>query len=222
MEFESMELWLDTTDLDALASAHEMEILYGVTTNPSLIASCGEAPEEIFEKLLNVQEGPLAVQITAERSKEMLEQAESLTKFSSRIILKVPASREGWPVIQELSEEGLLVIATAIFVPYQAYLAFKLGAKYVAPYLGRIEEGGANPIETLKAIRQIQKAYSPDGKILAAGLRSLEQFSSVAELGCEAATLSKPLYDAFIATHPSTEKALKEFNKDSKKLFAKT
>lgn len=203
-----MELWLDTIDLNTLASAHEMEILYGVTTNPSLLASSKENQEQILEKILNVQEGPVAVQVTANSSKEMLKEAERLLKFSSRIIIKVPASKEGWSVIQELSEEGQTVIATAIFSPYQAYLSFKLGAKYVAPYYGRIEESGTNPLEVLKSIQQIQKAYTPEGKVMVAGLRTLEQFSSIIGFGFEAATLPKTLYESFIATNPLTEKAI--------------
>lgn len=212
-----MEIWLDTTDLKTIANAHELEILYGVTTNPSLLSTTPDRHEELLDAILNTQEGPVAVQVVGDSPYELLEQAHKLYKFSTRFIIKIPVAEESLPAMQILSEEGIPFMATAIFEPYQAYLALKLGAKYLAPYYGRIAEGGKDPLKILQAIMQIRKNYELDGKILVAGLKSLDQFSLCLEAGCEAATLKKPLYDEFIHTHPLTKKAQEEFKKDWQK-----
>lgn len=208
-----MEIWLDTTDLKIIEHAHSLEILYGVTTNPILLAKANQAPEQLFQEILDRQIGPIAVQIAEDSKKQMLLAARALYDFSSRIIIKVPACREGYFVIEELSEEGIPVMATTIFEPHQAYLALKLGANYVAPYLGKIEEEEKDPGHLLKLIQEMKMSYGFEGKIIAAGIRSLEHVWLSLENKCEAITLPKTVYQKFLDAPPGTEKALEEFKK---------
>lgn len=208
-----MEIWLDTTDLKTIEHAHSLEILYGVTTNPIILAEANQAPEHIFQEILDRQIGPLAVQIAETNRKDMLMQAKALYHFSSRIIIKVPACRDGYFVIEELSEQGLPVMATAIFEPHQAYLALKLRAKYLAPYLGRISEEGKDPGHLLRLIQQMKTTYGFEGQVIAAGVRSLDHFALALETNCDAITLSKSLYHQFLSAPAGTEKALEEFKR---------
>ena len=208
-----MEIWLDTTDSKTIEHAHSLEILYGVTTNPILLAEATLAPLPIFQEILDKQIGPLAVQISETNKDDMLRQAKELYKFSSRIIVKVPACREGYFVIEELAEEGIPVMATTIFEPHQAYLAMKLRASYIAPYLGRIADGGKDPKTILQLIQKMKNDYGFESKILAAGIRSLDYFNLAAETGCNAITLPKKVYHEFISAPPGAEKALEDFKK---------
>lgn len=208
-----MEIWLDTTDAKTIEHAHSLEILYGVTTNPILLAEANRAPLHIFQEILDKQIGPLAVQIAETNRNDMLTQARELYRFSSRIITKVPACREGYFVIEELAEEGIPVMATTIFEPHQAYLAMKLRACYIAPYLGRIADGGKDPRTILELIQKMKRDYGFESKVLAAGIRSLDHFNLAAETGCTAITLPKRVYNELIAAPPGAEKALEEFKK---------
>ena len=208
-----MEIWLDTTDLKPIEHAHSLEILYGVTTNPILLSEINQDPKQLFRDILNKQIGPLAVQISETNKHDMLTQAKELHKFSSRIIVKVPACREGYFVIEELAEEGIPVMATTIFEPHQAYLAMKLRACYIAPYLGRIADGGKGPKAVLELIQKMKSHYGFETKVLAAGIRSLDHFNIAAETGCNAVTLPKKIYNEFIAAPPGAEKALEDFKR---------
>lgn len=208
-----MEIWLDTTDLKSIEHAHSLEILYGVTTNPILLSEINQAPQQAFREILNKQIGPLAVQISETNKDDMLMQAKELHKFSSRIIVKVPACREGYFVIEELAEEGIPVMATTIFEPHQAYLAMKLRACYIAPYLGRIADGGKDPKAILELIQKMKNHYGFESKVLAAGIRTIDLFNLAAEAGCNAVTLPKKVYNEFISAPPGAEKALEDFKR---------
>lgn len=215
-----MELWLDSTDIQIIKHAHDLGILEGVTTNPTLLATAGAPPEKTLDKLLSAQDGPVAVQPMGDSVEELLEQAHKWYQFSSRFIIKVPVSHEGWSVMQQLHDDGIPVMATAIFEPYQAYLALKLGAKYVAPYLGRILEHGEDPAEHIKAVQHIKKTYGFEGELLAAGVKTLDLFQMCTNLGTDAATLPKQIYEELMCTHAATERALEIFKSDWEKISA--
>lgn len=202
-----MELWLDTVEIDAIRKAHELEILDGVTTNPMILSQVKGSVEPHIQEILNAQESPLAIQVT---SSNFIEEAKALYRFSSRIIPKVPATSEGYAAIRELSEAGIPVMATAIFEPQQLYLALKLGATYAAFYYGRIEDAGKNPLDLLKCGKQFKTNEGFEGKLLAAGIRSIDQFTLVALEGCDAITLPSRVFQDLLSTPSVAKKALKE------------
>lgn len=209
-----MELWLDTTDVKSIEHAHDLNLLYGVTTNPSIIASSGLSLEESLTQLLDATVGPVCVQVVAETADHMIAQAKKLFKHSSRLIIKIPASATGYLAIQKLSGAGIPVLATAIFEPYQAYLSLKLGATYIAPYLGRMSDQGKELASTLKSMQTLRKNFGFEGKIMAAGIRNLDQFTLCAELGLDAITLPRKVYEELFTTHAATQKALDDFARD--------
>lgn len=202
-----MELWLDTVELESIQKAHQLEILDGVTTNPPLLSQIKGPVEPQIQAILNAQESPLAIQVT---SSNFIEEAKALYRFSSRIIPKIPATSEGYVAIRELSEAGIPVMATAIFEPQQLYLALKLGATYAAFYYGRIEDSGKSPIDLLKCGKQFKNNEGFEGKLLAAGIRTLEQFTLVALEGCDAITIPSRVFQELLNTPSVAKKALKE------------
>ena len=211
-----MEIWLDTADLTTIGQAEELGILHGITTNPTLVSKSGLSLEDLLDKLLDSQNGPVAVQVVGDRSSDIINQAELLTAHSPRVIVKVPLTIEGLKTIRRLTEKNIAVMATAIFEPYQALLAFKAGAHYLAPYLGRIKDFGLNPHEVLASMQELQENYNFQGKIIAAGIRDLDTFMFCALYGVAAATLNEENFKELLEKHDGTEKAVSRFREDWK------
>lgn len=211
-----MEIWLDSTDSELITQASKMGILHGITTNPSIISRSGLPLEDIIEQLIDIQDGPVAIQVVAESTKEMIRQANVLTSHTPRVIIKIPVTPEGIKTIHELAEDNIPVMATAIFEPYQALLALNAGAHYIAPYVGRIIDAGLDAPKTLTLMQQMVNNYDYSSKILAAGLRDLDTILLCASLGIGAVTLNDNLFLKFIEEHPSTTEALTRFRSDWK------
>lgn len=206
-----MEIWLDTCDSRAITAASRLGIIHGVTTNPSILADSEEDPEKIIQAILDVQDGPVAVQVTADDCDEMVKRARSLHSFSDRIIIKIPVIRQGLIAIQTLSKEGVPTMATTVFQPNQALLAALAGAEYVAPYLGRMFDAGIDGYSALRSIKIIYQQYGFSTKILAAALKSPEHLTACAEMGIDAVTIKNSLFNQFIADDPDTIDSLKAF-----------
>lgn len=209
-----MEIWLDTCDVKVISNAYRLGICDGITTNPSILAATNENPHMVIQRLLDLQGGPVAAQVTADDAEEMVKEAMLLRSFSDRMIIKVPVIQEGLAAIKLLREEGVPIIATAVFQPNQALLAAIAGADYVAPYVCRMFDEGIDAYEALEAMISIYKKYSFKTKILAAALRTTDQITTCATLGVSAVTLKNSLFGEFVADDSATCKALRSFSDD--------
>lgn len=212
-----MEIWLDTTHSATIAHASKLGILHGITTNPSLVAKSGKSLEDLLEQLLDLQDGPVAIQVVADEPKEIIRQAELLTAHSPRVIVKVPISEAGILTIHQLTSQNIPVMATTLFEPRQALLAFKAGAHYLAPYIGRIDDMGLDSSEILYMLHEIKNNYHFEGKIIAAGIRAIETVTFALEVGIDAITLNDDLYQKLIQEPEGTKQALSRFQEDWKK-----
>ena len=215
-----MDIWLDTTATPLIQYAFKLGILSGVTTNPSIIANSNKSPEEIIESLLHYQEGPITVQVVAEDVMDMVQQGQNLHAISNRIIIKVPATKNGLEAIRLLSRQGISTMATVIFTARQALMASLVGADYVALYINRIEQSGNDPWIILSSIIQMYDNYKIKTKILGASICSVEQVTKCAELGIYGVTLKDGIFQQLIADHPLTTECVSNFNEDWKKSTA--
>jgi transaldolase len=209
-----MEIWLDTADLELIKNAKQMGVLHGVTTNPSIIAKSQLEPEDLIGKLLLIQNGPVTVQVTANRSAEMIRQGEVVSRFSNRIIIKVPVTREGLKAIHGLASQKIPTMATAVFDVNQVLLAARAGAAYIAPYFSTICEADQDGLEQFKAMFRLIDRYKFTSKLIAASLKSNEHVRQCAEMGAHAVTLKEDVFLAFIEDHPETLKRMDRFSKD--------
>lgn len=209
-----MEIWLDTCDIEIISKACRLGLLYGVTTNPSILAGSNENHEVVINRLLEIQDGPLAVQVTANRAEEMIKQAFALHSFSDRIIVKIPVVREGLIAMKTLVEEGVSIMATAVFHPNQALLAGLAGVDYIAPYICRMFDEGIDAYSSLETMVTIYKNYQFTTKILAAALRTVDQITTCASMGIPAVTLKSMLYSQFVADDKATLNSLNAFEED--------
>ncbi len=211
-----MEIWLDTVDTETIEQAKQMGILHGITTNPSIAAKAKEGLEDLLEKLLKVQSGPVTAQVTAEEESGMIRQGEALHQFSDRLIVKVPVTAQGLKAIYALTQKKIPVMATAIFDPIQVLLAARAGALYVAPYVSTICEADIEGIEQFKAMFRLLERYKLPAKLLAASLKSTEHIRHSLDIGAHAVTLSKEVFTSFIEPHPETIKRIHRFADDWK------
>lgn len=209
-----MEIWLDTSNKDLVIWATSLGILQGVTTNPTIVAASKIHPEELITTLLEVQKGLVAVQVLSQDSQEMVQEAKALFNISNRILVKIPGTQQGLQTIYALSQEGIPTLATALFEPRQALLAFRAGANYLAPYLGRIADTGKDPLQVISQMHSMKMQYDFPGKIMGAGIRDLATAEACVEMGLSAMTLSDKIFKEFTQDCEPTLLALKKFSQD--------
>ncbi len=217
-----MEIWLDTSDTNLAAKTTQLGILHGITTNPSILSLSKTPLLKLINQMLEVQRGLLALQVTSEDVGEICKQAKALAAISSRIVIKIPVTQNGIQAIYALSQEGIPTLATAVFELRQALLAFKAGACYLAPYLGRIADTGNDPIKIITQMHSMKLRYGFHGKIMGAGIRNLTAAISCIEVGICAVTLSEKIFKEFVAETEPTLKAIETFSKDwSSSIYSK-
>lgn len=205
-----MEIWLDTIDTEVILDGMKTGIIEGVTTNPSILSKATNVPDTL-KKLLEIQTGQVAVQVTSCEVDNMVEEGMHIYRLSKRMVVKVPVSHNGLIAIRQLKEYGVSIVATGILTPAQALLAYNLKVEYIAPYFSHME----NPLENLKIMVEILK-NKPQArtKILAASLREVDHIVQCAQLGVDVVTIKPDLYYKLVVNHPITENFCKKFAVD--------
>lgn len=209
-----MEIWLDACNSQAVKAACQYGIVFGITTNPTILSRADADPGTVIHRLLDEQDGLVAVQVVADKTEEMFRQALKLHSISERIIVKVPVTQQGIIAMKMLSEQEVPIMATAVFNPNQALLAALAGADYLAPYVGRMYNSGIDAIEALQIIKTIYDNYQMKTRIIAAALQSAEQITACAKMGIHAVTLKESLFNQFMADDSDTLEALESFAAD--------
>lgn len=207
-----MKIWLDSTNLDMIQKANHLGLLYGVTTNPDIVANSGRPLDQVLADLLKIQSGPVAAQVVAHDRETMLKQAQALHHFSKRIIVKIPVSEVGLEVIHELVKLGIATMATTIFHPQQALMAALAGAQYVAPYIGQMEKNNQEAWSILALIVKMFANYSLKTQILAASIPTVDHFLTCAEMGIPNVTVKDAVFNQLITTETVTQDWMSKFS----------
>src|SRR5580700_2035082 len=213
-----MRFFLDTANLDELKAAARWGIIDGVTTNPSLIAKEGVPIEEQILKICEIMDGDVSAEVVSLESDAMLIEGRKLAKLHPNVVVKVPLTRDGIRTCSLLSREGIRVNVTLCFSAAQALLAAKAGAYFISPFVGRLEDTGANGIEMIRDIVQIYRNFGFNTQVLAASLRNSNHVVEAAKAGAHIGTLPFKVIDGLF-THPLTDKGLEIFLKDYAKVF---
>lgn len=215
-----MKFFIDTANLAQIKEANELGILDGVTTNPSLMAKEGVKGEEAvfkhYKTICEMVNGDVSAEVTTVTFKEMIEQGQKLRAIHPNIIVKIPMIKDGVKAIKWLTDQGIPVNCTLCFSAGQAILAAKAGAKYISPFIGRIDDSGWDGV---LLIRQIVQIYSVQGfktQVLAASIRNPNHIVQCAEAGADVCTC--PLESILgLLKHPLTDIGLAKFMEDAKK-----
>ncbi|WP_374573836.1 fructose-6-phosphate aldolase [Phenylobacterium sp.] len=208
-----MQLFLDTPDTALIQELAETGLVDGVTTNPSLIAKSGRPILEVIAEICDLVEGPVSAEVAATQATGMLAEGRKLAAIAPNVVVKVPLTRDGLIATNEFAREGIQTNVTLCFSAAQALLAAKAGATYVSPFIGRLDDHGADGMGLIAEIRAIYDNYDFDTEILAASIRNPAHVTAAALAGADCATLPPAVFNDLFK-HPLTEKGLEQFMGD--------
>jgi transaldolase len=216
-----MKFFIDTANLDQIREANELGILDGVTTNPSLMAKEGikgtEAIYAHYKAICEIVDGDISAEVLATDFKTILEEGKKLAALHPNIIVKVPMIKDGVKAIKWFTDNGIKTNCTLVFSAGQAILAAKAGAKYVSPFIGRIDDSGWDGVELVAQIARIYSIQGFETEILAASIRSSLHIIQCAEAGADVCTCPlEPILG--LLKHPLTDIGLAKFLEDAKKM----
>lgn len=216
-----MKFFIDTANLAQIKEAHELGILDGVTTNPSLMAKEGiKGSQAVTKHYLDICElvsgGDVSAEVVSTDFKEIVEEGKKLAAIHPNIVVKVPMIKDGIKALKWFSDNGIKTNCTLVFSAGQAILAAKAGANYVSPFIGRIDDSSWDGVELIAQIAQIYHLQGFKTEILAASIRSALHIVKCAEAGADVCTC--PLESILgLLKHPLTDLGLAKFLEDAKK-----
>ena len=208
-----MHLFLDTTDTAVLRDLSATGLVDGVTTNPTLIARSGRPMFEVIAEICSLVEGPVSAEAVATDVAAMVAEGQALAQIATNVVVKLPLTRNGLVATSELSRLGIQVNVTLCFSAAQALLAAKAGAAYISPFIGRLDDQGADGMALIGDIRTIYDNYGYDTEILAASIRTTAHVTAAAIAGADCATIPPNVFSDLFK-HPLTDKGLEMFMAD--------
>ncbi len=211
-----MKFFLDTANLGEIRDGVALGIVDGVTTNPSLLAKESGDPEDVLRAICALVDGPISAEVVATDAEGMLREGRHWAALHKNVVVKCPCTLEGLKATKALAAEGLRVNMTLIFSPSQALLAAKAGARYVSPFVGRLDDVSTPGMELVHDIVQIFDNYDFDCEVLAASLRHPMHVVEAAKLGAHVATMPLAVMTSLIK-HPLTDAGLARFLSDWEK-----
>ena len=213
-----MKIFLDTANLESIRKFNDMGLLDGITTNPSLMFKEGGNPKDAMEEITKIIKGDVSLEVVSTEYSGMMEEGKRLRQYGDNVVVKVPMTPDGLKACKSFSSEGIPVNVTLIFSANQALLAAKAGAKYVSPFIGRLDDIGQDGMKLIDDIKKIFKNY-PELKtqILVASVRHPVHVVDAAKIGADVVTLPPAVLDKMML-HPLTKIGLDNFLADWDKL----
>lgn len=208
-----MQLFLDTAETGLIRELAQTGLVDGVTTNPTLIAKSGRPMRDVIAEICGLVEGPISAEVAATDAETMIKEGEYLAKIADNVTVKVPLTWDGLKATKALSSQGLMVNVTLCFNAAQALMAAKAGATFISPFIGRLDDHGADGMELIREIRAIYDNYGFDTNILAASVRTSAHVRDAAIAGADCATLPPAVFQGLVK-HPLTDKGLDQFLSD--------
>ena len=214
-----MKIFLDTANVEEIRQGIEWGLVDGVTTNPSLMEKekVNNFPA-VVKSILAVTKGPVSIEVVATDYAGMIEQAHKIRALGDNAVVKIPMTLDGLKAIKTLSSEGIPVNCTLIFSPIQALFAAKAGARYVSPFVGRLDDIAEDGMFLIEQIKSIFTNYSIDTEILVASVRNPMHVVRAAIIGADIATIPFDVLKK-LPMHPKTDEGLSRFLSDWKKIF---
>lgn len=210
----AMKFFVDTADIKEIKELHDLGLLDGVTTNPSLILKSGGKIAEVTKQICDIVEGPVSAEVVATEFNQMMAEAEVLAKIAPNVCIKVPLTLDGLKACKTIrTEMKRMVNVTLCFSANQALLAAKAGASFISPFVGRIDDTGSDGMELISEIRTIYDNYDFKTEILTASVRTVNHVKQAALIGADVVTAPPATLKALV-NHPLTDKGLAAFLAD--------
>jgi transaldolase len=211
-----MKIFIDTANIKMIEEINSWGILDGVTTNPSLIAKEGTDLKTCVKRISKIVDGPISAEAISLTADEMVTEGRELSSIHENINVKLPMCVESLKATKILSSEGIDVNMTLIFSPQQALLASKAGARYVSPFIGRLDDIGQSGAEMLLQTVTAFRNYDIDTEVIAASIRHPMHVIEAALCGADIATIPYDILKKMVS-HPKTDEGIQLFLKDHEK-----
>lgn len=211
-----MEFFLDTADVQAIKELMPSGMVDGITTNPSLVQRSGRDMADALRDICDMVDGPVSAEVVATDVEGMVSEGRKLAQIAPNIVIKVPLTWDGLQACRTLIGDNHRVNVTLCFSVAQALLAAKVGATYISPFIGRLDDIGLDGLELIAGICEVYENYGYDTKVLAASIRSPRQVADCARIGAHVATVPPAILHQLVR-HPLTDKGLAAFLDDWKK-----
>ena len=209
-----MQFFIDTADVAEIRDLAATGLVDGVTTNPSLVAKSGRDFFEVLAEICEIVPGPVSAEVTATEHQAMLAEAQRLAAVADNVVIKVPLTPEGLKACRALTDDGKQVNVTLCFSPAQAILAAKAGARYISPFIGRLDDISADGLQLISDVVEIYAAYPAiTTEVLVASVRHPLHVVESAKMGAHVATIPPAILRAMFK-HPLTDKGLAAFLED--------
>ena len=208
-----MKIFMDTANVEEIKQYVDWGVVYGVTTNPSLIAKSGRTQAEVIPEIASLVSGPVSAEVISTECAGMVEEARKLAKIAGNVVIKIPCIPEGLKAVKILSAEGIKTNVTLVFSMAQALLAARAGATYVSPFIGRLDDINQDGVKLVDNIVKAFKLYGIETEVIAASIRNIEHVEKVMLTGCQIATIPTKVLAQMI-NHPLTDKGLAQFMAD--------
>lgn len=208
-----MQFFIDTASVKEIRAAMDMGLVDGVTTNPTLMAREGGDWREIAAEICRVVPGPVSLEVIALDAEGMVSEARDLMQYGPNVVVKVPMTGEGLKAVRRLRAMDIETNVTLVFSAVQALLAAKAGARYVSPFLGRLDDVGQDGMELVRQILAIYENYDFPTQVIAASVRTPPHVLDAALAGAHVATVPFKILTQ-LRHHPLTDKGVEAFLKD--------
>lgn len=215
-----MKIFIDTANIDEIREAASLGVLDGVTTNPSLVAKEKKDFRKLLEEICALVDGPISAEVISLDYNGMMKEARELAKIHKNIVVKIPLIKEGLKAVKALSGEGIKSNVTLCFSPNQALLAAKVGAYFISPFIGRLDDIGQNGMDLIGQIVTIYRNYGFTTEVLVASVRHPMHVVDAAMIGADICTVPFKVIDQLIK-HPLTDIGIERFLADWKKTQGK-
>ena len=212
-----MKFFIDTANIAEIKEGLDLGMVDGVTTNPSLIAKEKKSFESVVKEILKIVQGPVSLEVVSMEAKEMFAEGKKLMRLGDNVVIKVPLCTEGLKATKMFAAEEINVNQTLIFSPLQALMAAKAGARYVSPFVGRLDDIAHDGMELTSQILTIFDNYGYDTEVIVASIRHPRHVLDAALMGADIATIPFKVI-AQLAQHPLTDKGIAMFLDDWKKV----
>jgi transaldolase len=209
-----MRIFLDTANIDEIRQAARLGVISGVTTNPSLVAKEKRADmRAVIQEISAIVNGPISAEVLSLEPKAMIEEAKEVSSWSPNVVVKIPMSASGLEAISVLSKEGIKTNLTLCFSLNQALLGTIVGATYVSPFVGRLDDISHNGMQLVADIVEVFDRYGLPTHVLAASIRHPLHVIEAAKAGAHAATIPYSVLMQMIK-HPLTDIGISRFAED--------
>lgn len=211
-----MKIFLDTANLAEIKETASLGLLDGVTTNPSLVAREKKPFKELLLEICAIVNGPVSAEVVSLDLEGMLQEARKLHKLNPNIVCKIPMTGDGLKAVKILEQEGARCNVTLVFSPLQALLAARVGASFVSPFIGRLDDIGQRGMELIEQLMLIWENYNFETEIIVASVRNPIHVVEAAMTGAHIVTVPFKVLEQF-TKHPLTDLGIERFAADWKK-----